>query len=126
MESIIPERKFANCRLCDTLVSSDNPICKNCGLEMSPQGIIELAEIEESKGDPIYEIREIKKSVFALKESPLIFRNRNVVGAHFPHSHQAIVVEFPMLVAVRAEPLAACVVPFVFKPNSHSIFTKTP
>lgn len=45
---IIEEERFAECRLCNHLVSSINPICKNCGLETSSEGIIELAELEES------------------------------------------------------------------------------
>ncbi len=45
--SIIDEEKFAECRLCNHLVSSINPICKNCGLETSSEGIIELAEIDD-------------------------------------------------------------------------------
>lgn len=45
------EEKFAECRLCNHLVSSSNPMCGKCGLETSSEGIIELAELEESVED---------------------------------------------------------------------------
>jgi hypothetical protein len=45
--SIIEDEKFIECRLCNHLVGSLNPTCKNCGLEMSSEGILELAEFEE-------------------------------------------------------------------------------
>lgn len=57
--SILEEEKFVECRFCDHLVSSENPICKHCGLEMSSEGIIELAEIEENESkdfDKIYRL----------------------------------------------------------------------
>lgn len=39
--------KFIECPICDHSVGSLNPICQNCGLEMSSEGIIEFAECEE-------------------------------------------------------------------------------
>ena len=57
--SIIEQERFIECRYCDHLVSSDNPICGNCGLEMSSQGIIELAELEDNESkdfDKIYRL----------------------------------------------------------------------
>ncbi|MCU0238448.1 MAG: hypothetical protein MUC29_03325 [Pyrinomonadaceae bacterium] len=41
------KEKYINCRYCNEVVSSFAPICKKCGLEMTSEGIIELAEIEE-------------------------------------------------------------------------------
>jgi hypothetical protein len=67
MVSIAPKEKFTNCRLCHNLVGSDNPICKTCGLEMSSEGIIELATIEEQENlgfDRIYDLKVL--SIFSL------------------------------------------------------------
>lgn len=46
--SIVEKERFADCPLCNTPVSSNSPICKKCGLEMSSEGIIEMAEDKES------------------------------------------------------------------------------
>jgi hypothetical protein len=59
--------KFIECRLCNHLVGSLNPICKNCGLEMSSEGIIDFAECEEIcaeiEANKAREIRNIRISV---------------------------------------------------------------
>ena len=47
--SIVEKERFADCPLCNTPVSSNSPICKKCGLEMSSEGIIEMAEDKESR-----------------------------------------------------------------------------
>ena len=52
--------------------------------------------------------------------------NRHIVDASFAATHQAIRLEFPLLVAVCAEPVAGIVVPFVLKANRDPIFVKRP
>jgi hypothetical protein len=54
------------------------------------------------------------------------FSNRVIVRAHVAAAHQAFVVEFPMLIAVRAKPLPGCVVPFVFKPHRDAVVRERP
>src|SRR5207245_2777199 len=49
------------------------------------------------------------------EELAVAFGDGDVVDAGFPSTHQAVVVEFPQLVAVAAEPLARVVVPFVLE-----------
>jgi len=48
---------------------------------------------------------------------PFHLVDRNIVDGGVPHSHQSVVVEFPVLVAARAEPRAGCVVIFVAEPH---------
>jgi hypothetical protein len=50
--------------------------------------------------------------------------NRHIVDTCFAATHQAIRIEFPLLVAVCAEPVAGIVVPFVLKANGDAIFVK--
>lgn len=53
-------------------------------------------------------------------EEPSIgFFDRDVVDAGMAYSHQALVIEFPVLVAVRSKPLLVVVSPFVCKPNGY-------
>src|SRR4029077_12775912 len=56
----------------------------------------------------------------------LAFGNGNVVDSGFPPSHQAVVVEFPELVAVAAEPLARVVVPFVLEAHRDAALAEGP
>src|SRR5262249_8515186 len=49
-----------------------------------------------------------------------------VIDAGFPPTHQAVVVEFPELVAVAAEPLAGVVVPFVLEAHRDAALVEGP
>lgn len=52
--------------------------------------------------------------------------NGYIVDAGFPVPHQAIRIEFPLLDAVRADPVAGIVMPFVLKANSNPNLVKRP
>src|SRR5271155_4367491 len=54
------------------------------------------------------------------------FGNRQVVDAGDAPAHQAVLVELPEFIAVRAEPLAAVVMPFVGEAHRHAILSKPP
>src|SRR5262245_33200053 len=47
--------------------------------------------------------------------------DRHVVDARFAPAHQTMLIEFPLLIAVRAEPVAAVVVPFILKANRDAV-----
>ena len=49
-----------------------------------------------------------------------------VVDAGFSSTHQAVVVEFPELVAIAAVPLAGGIVPFILEPHRHPVAAKSP
>src|SRR6266702_4060690 len=53
-------------------------------------------------------------------ESAFALGNRHIVDAGYASAHQAVLVEFPVLVAVAAEPVAAVIAPFVGKANGQS------
>src|SRR5713226_5347937 len=63
-------------------------------------------------------------------ERPMIFAlsfgNRQIVDAGDTQSHQAVLVEFPVFVAVTAKPMTAVVVPFVGKTHANSVIAKGP
>ena len=52
---------------------------------------------------------------------PLGFFDRQIVDAGNAQSHQAVRVEFPILVAIAAEPGIAVVTPFVGKTHGDAI-----
>src|ERR1700676_634761 len=56
----------------------------------------------------------------------LAFRNRQIVDAGDTQSHQAVFVEFPVLVAIAAKPMAAVVVPLVGKAHGYAVVAKRP
>src|SRR5712672_2945732 len=62
--------------------------------------------------------RPVKAAVF--------FRNRDIVDAGFAAAHQAMLVEFPLLVAVGAMPLPGIVMPFVLKPHRDAVAVERP
>jgi 2-keto-3-deoxy-L-rhamnonate aldolase RhmA len=49
-----------------------------------------------------------------------------IVDAGDAQTHQAMLVEFPVLVAVAAEPVAAVVVPFIGKAYGDAVLSKGP
>src|ERR1044071_5959892 len=63
-------------------------------------------------------------------ERPVIFAlflgDGKVVDARDPPPHQAILGEFPVLVAIASEPVAAVVVPFIGEPNGDAVVAKGP
>src|SRR5689334_6252798 len=68
--------------------------------------------------------------VGASAERPMIlaigFPDRQVVDAGDPKPHQALRVEFPVLVAVTAEPGPAVVVPLIGKAHRNTVLAKCP
>ncbi|MGI9054459.1 MAG: hypothetical protein ACR2F2_01520 [Pyrinomonadaceae bacterium] len=60
MESITPKESHIVCRLCGTIVHSNHPTCRKCGLEVSSEGIEELAEIEDKTLRAISEAENLK------------------------------------------------------------------
>src|ERR1044072_6136421 len=69
-------------------------------------------------------------SIWAAPKSPMIFPLRvldwQVVNGCKPESHQTVVIEFPVLIAVGAEPISAIIVPFVSEPHSDAVFVESP
>ena len=56
----------------------------------------------------------------------LRYRDRQIVDAGDTPSHQAALIEFPVLVAVAAEPVAAVVVPLIGKSDGDAVVAKCP
>jgi hypothetical protein len=54
------------------------------------------------------------------------FDDRQVIDAGMPQVHQAVLVEFPTLVAAAAEPVTAVVVPFVGKTHGNAVAVMGP
>jgi hypothetical protein len=61
MESITPKERFIPCTNCNHPVSSILPTCERCGLEMSGDGIDDLARTEEAKTLAIEKAIELKR-----------------------------------------------------------------
>src|ERR1700682_5275807 len=68
--------------------------------------------------------------VGATAERPVIFSfallDRKIIDARDAQAHQAMFVEFPVLVAVAAEPVPAVIVPFIGKADGDAIRTEGP
>src|SRR5580693_10008346 len=66
----------------------------------------------------------------ASTEEPVIFAlatfDRQVVDACDPPSHQAVLVELPILVAIATKPIAGIVVPFICKAHGYPVVAKRP
>src|SRR5271166_343054 len=52
--------------------------------------------------------------------------DRKVIDAGDTQAHQPVLVEFPVFVAVTAEPMTAVVVPFVGEANGYAVLTESP
>lgn len=52
--------------------------------------------------------------------------DRHIVDAGFPAAHQPIVIEFPLLVAVRAKPMAGIIVALILEANTDVVFMECP
>src|SRR5882757_2976598 len=59
-------------------------------------------------------------------EAAILFADRDVVDAGLAPAHQPVRVEFPLLVAVRAVPLPALVMPFILKTHRDAVVMKCP
>src|SRR5438128_1988710 len=68
--------------------------------------------------------------VGAATERPMVltvvFLHRSIVDAGDAQAHQASLVEFPVLVAVAAEPIATVVMPFVGEAHGDAVVTEGP
>src|SRR5271155_4496916 len=68
--------------------------------------------------------------VRASPERPVIMpigrRNGQIIDAGYANTHQAVYIEFPILIAVASKPLPAIVMPFVRKPHRNAVFSKCP
>src|SRR5260370_12397125 len=68
--------------------------------------------------------------VGAAAERPMVFalalRDRQIVDAGDAEPHQALLVEFPVLVAVAAEPVAAVVVPLISEAHRDAVLVERP
>ena len=60
------------------------------------------------------------------QEFAVFRRDRHVVDACFPAAHQSIVIEFPLLVAVRTKPMAGTVAPLILEANTDAVFMERP
>jgi hypothetical protein len=69
-------------------------------------------------------------TVGAAAERPVVFAlalfDKQIVDAGDAQTHQAMLVEFPVLVAVAAEPVAAVVVPLIGKAYGDAVRAKGP
>src|ERR1700722_13387470 len=59
-------------------------------------------------------------------KAAIFFRDGDIVDAGFAPAHQAVFVEFPLLVAVGAMPLPGVVVPLVLKPHRDAVAVERP
>jgi hypothetical protein len=57
---------------------------------------------------------------------PIALLNREIVDAGNPSPHESILVEFPILVAIGAEPMASVVMPLVGKADGDPLAVKSP
>src|SRR3984893_10672558 len=59
-------------------------------------------------------------------ELAFAFLDREIVDAGDAKAHQAVFVEFPILVAIAAEPVAAVVMPFIGKAHGDAVAVESP
>src|SRR6202165_6193757 len=59
-------------------------------------------------------------------KAAVAFGNRNVVDAGLAAAHQAMLIEFPLLVAAGAMPLPAIVMPLILKAHGDMILVRRP
>ena len=66
----------------------------------------------------------------ATPQGPVVFSielgDRQIVDRGKAPLHQALCVEFPILVAIGTKPVAAVIVPFIGKAHSDAVFAKGP
>ena len=54
------------------------------------------------------------------------FFDRQVIDARDAQTHQPVLIELPVLVAIAAKPIAAIIVPFVGEANRDSVLAECP
>src|ERR1700730_620191 len=63
-------------------------------------------------------------------ERPVVFSvallDRKIIDARDAQAHQAMLVEFPVLVAIAAEPVCTIIVPFICKANGDTVRMEGP
>jgi hypothetical protein len=73
------------------------------------------------------EIAQGRVIVGAAAERPVVFAvalsDQQIIDAGDAQTHQAMLVEFPVLVAVAAEPVAAVVMPFIGKAYGDAVLS---
>src|SRR4029077_19832550 len=76
------------------------------------------------------ELAQRRVTVGTAAQRPVIFAlaliDRQIVDAGDAQAHQALLVEFPVFVAVAAKPVAAVVVPFIGEAHSDAVLSKGP
>jgi hypothetical protein len=76
------------------------------------------------------EVAKTGMVVGATSERPAIFAvrlaNRKVIDTRKAQAHEAVFVEFPILISVRSEPIPGVIVPFVGKAHGDAIVRKSP
>jgi len=59
-------------------------------------------------------------------ETALAFADLHIIDAGLAAAHQAVLVEFPLLIAVGAEPLSGAVMPFVLETHGDEMTAGRP
>eukprot|EP01037_Dinobryon_pediforme_P016778 gene16778-16959_t len=59
-------------------------------------------------------------------EEAILRRDGQIVDAGDPAAHQPGLVKLPKLIAIRAPPLAVCVMPFIGEAHRHAVLAKAP
>src|SRR6266481_8418818 len=76
------------------------------------------------------ELAQRRVTIGTAAQRPVVFAlallDRQIVDAGDAQAHQAVLVEFPVLVAVAAEPVAAVVVPFIGEAHRNAVRAKGP
>src|SRR6266851_4189541 len=83
--------------------------------------IVCLLQSEIAQGRVIVGAAAKRPAVLALA-----LLDRDIIDAGDAKPHQAVFVEFPVLVAVAAEPITAVVVPLVCKAHGDAVLTEGP
>src|SRR6202022_1621160 len=57
---------------------------------------------------------------------PLRLSDWQIVDGSKPHAHQPVLIELPILIAIRAEPIPGVIVPFIGKPHGDTVPLERP
>src|SRR5260370_1272986 len=89
-------------------------------------GSVRLARLCHSKS----EIAQSRVIIGTTAERPVVFAlallDRKIVDAGNTQAHQTVLVEFPVLVAIAAKPVAAVVVPLIGETDSNAVLAEGP
>ena len=76
------------------------------------------------------EFAQARMRIWTAAERPMIFSlrllDREIVDGCVAKTHQAIVIELPVLIAIGAEPISGVIVPFVGKAHGNAISRVSP